>query len=42
MRTNVISAVERMTGLEVVEVNLTVDDVHLPDEEDESESDEGA
>ncbi|MER5972699.1 Asp23/Gls24 family envelope stress response protein [Streptomyces sp. NPDC002055] len=36
-RGNVISAVERMTGLEVVEVNITVDDVHLPDEEDEQE-----
>ncbi|KJY16018.1 MULTISPECIES: Asp23/Gls24 family envelope stress response protein [Streptomyces] len=35
VRTNVITAVERMTGLEVVEVNVTVDDVHLPDEEDE-------
>nr|WP_308346835.1 Asp23/Gls24 family envelope stress response protein [Streptomyces sp. ISL-66] len=37
VRTNVITAVERMTGLEVVEVNITVDDVHLPDEEDEEE-----
>ncbi|MFD9467219.1 Asp23/Gls24 family envelope stress response protein, partial [Streptomyces sp. NPDC060027] len=37
-----ISAVERMTGLEVVEVNIAVDDVHLPDDEDEEvESDEG-
>ena len=34
-RENVISAVERMTGLEVVEVNISVTDVHLPDEEDE-------
>ncbi|MEV0691747.1 Asp23/Gls24 family envelope stress response protein [Streptomyces sp. NPDC050388] len=41
VRTNVISAVERMTGLEVVEVNIAVDDVHLPDEEEESEPDEG-
>jgi uncharacterized alkaline shock family protein YloU len=41
VRTNVISAVERMTGLEVVEVNIAVDDVHLPDEEDEAEPDEG-
>ncbi|MEU6093172.1 Asp23/Gls24 family envelope stress response protein [Streptomyces sp. NPDC047085] len=40
-RTNVISAVERMTGLEVVEVNITVDDVHLPDEEEESARGEG-
>ncbi|MEU6180419.1 Asp23/Gls24 family envelope stress response protein [Streptomyces coeruleorubidus] len=37
IRTNVINAVERMTGLEVVEVNIAVDDVHLPDEEDEGE-----
>jgi uncharacterized alkaline shock family protein YloU len=37
VRTNVISAVERMTGLEVVEVNIAVDDVHLPDEEEESQ-----
>ncbi|MGW3820205.1 Asp23/Gls24 family envelope stress response protein [Streptomyces sp. NPDC005046] len=41
VRTNVISAVERMTGLEVVEVNIVVDDVHLPDEEEEAESDGG-
>lgn len=40
VRTNVISAVERMTGLEVVEVNIAVDDVHLPDEE-EAAPDEG-
>lgn len=39
VRANVISAVERMTGLEVVEVNLTVDDVHLPEEESEAEED---
>jgi uncharacterized alkaline shock family protein YloU len=30
---NVIAAVERMTGLEVVEVNIAVNDVHLPDED---------
>ncbi|MFI6810430.1 Asp23/Gls24 family envelope stress response protein [Streptomyces luteogriseus] len=42
VRTNVVNAVERMTGLEVVEVNIAVDDVHLPDEEeDESEQQEG-
>ncbi|MCF6524099.1 Asp23/Gls24 family envelope stress response protein [Streptomyces sp. JJ36] len=34
VRENVIAAVERMTGLEVVEVNVAVGDVHLPDEED--------
>ncbi|SNC66213.1 Asp23 family, cell envelope-related function [Streptomyces sp. 2114.4] len=37
VRENVISAVERMTGLEVVEVNIAVSDVKLPDEEDEEE-----
>ncbi|MFD8735968.1 Asp23/Gls24 family envelope stress response protein [Streptomyces sp. NPDC059618] len=42
VRTNVISAVERMTGLEVVEVNIVVDDVHLPDDgDDEADADEG-
>ncbi|MFI8100096.1 Asp23/Gls24 family envelope stress response protein [Streptomyces sp. NPDC086023] len=35
VRENVISSVERMTGLEVVEVNIAVTDVKLPDEEDE-------
>lgn len=30
VRRNVISAVERMTGLEVVEVNVVVNDIHLP------------
>ncbi|MFF2778024.1 Asp23/Gls24 family envelope stress response protein [Streptomyces sp. NPDC058052] len=39
VRENVIAAVERMTGLEVVEVNIAVSDVKLPDEEeDEPES----
>ncbi|MFD5390914.1 Asp23/Gls24 family envelope stress response protein [Streptomyces sp. NPDC127074] len=40
VRTNVIAAMERMTGLEVVEVNVAVDDIHLPEDEDEGESDE--
>jgi uncharacterized alkaline shock family protein YloU len=36
---NVKSAIERMTGLSVVEVNVSVDDVHLPESnEDRSES----
>ncbi|QFZ72711.1 Asp23/Gls24 family envelope stress response protein [Streptomyces fagopyri] len=35
VRENVISAVERVTGLEVVEVNVTVNDVHLPDDDTE-------
>ncbi|MFI9346303.1 Asp23/Gls24 family envelope stress response protein [Streptomyces sp. NPDC052773] len=37
VRENVIGAVERMTGLEVVEVNIAVSDVKLPDEEDEDQ-----
>jgi uncharacterized alkaline shock family protein YloU len=37
VRENVIAAVERMTGLEVVEVNVAVGDVKLPDEEDEDD-----
>ncbi|GGV51177.1 stress protein [Kitasatospora herbaricolor] len=38
VRVSVISAVERLTGLEVVEVNIAVDDVHLPEDEDDTES----
>lgn len=37
VRENVVSATERMTSLEVVEVNIAVSDVKLPDEEDEDE-----
>jgi uncharacterized alkaline shock family protein YloU len=39
IRRNVINAVERMTGLEVTEVNIEVQDVFL-DTEDSSDSDE--
>lgn len=35
IRRNVIHGIERMTGLEVVEVNIEVVDVHLPDEGDQ-------
>ncbi|MEV6230524.1 Asp23/Gls24 family envelope stress response protein [Saccharopolyspora shandongensis] len=35
VRRNVITAVERMTGLEVIEVNIAVNDIHLPDEDGE-------
>ncbi|MEU4211947.1 Asp23/Gls24 family envelope stress response protein [Streptomyces sp. NPDC026206] len=35
VRENVIAAVERMTSLQVVEVNIAVTDVKLPDEEEE-------
>ncbi|GAA3029150.1 Asp23/Gls24 family envelope stress response protein [Actinokineospora globicatena] len=34
VRRNVIGAVEQMTGLEVVEVNVSVTDVHIPDEDE--------
>ena len=34
VRGNVINAVERLCGLEVTEVNVNVDDVHLPGEQD--------
>ncbi|WP_432941556.1 Asp23/Gls24 family envelope stress response protein [Kribbella sp. CA-253562] len=39
IRRNVISAVERMTGLEVTEVNIAVHDIHL---EGDDEGDGGA
>lgn len=40
VRRNVITGVERMTGLEVTEVNIAVNDIHLPseDEPDSGES----
>lgn len=38
VRRNVISSIERMTGLRVIEVNVSVNDVWLP-EEDEGEAD---
>ena len=37
VRRNVISSVERMTGLEVTEVNITVHDVHLESDDDGSD-----
>ncbi|MEV4645950.1 Asp23/Gls24 family envelope stress response protein [Saccharopolyspora sp. NPDC049357] len=35
VRRNVITAVERMTGLEVIEVNIVVNDIHLPSDDEE-------
>jgi uncharacterized alkaline shock family protein YloU len=33
IRRNVITSLERMTGLQVVEVNVSVNDIHLPSDE---------
>ncbi|UOX90513.1 Asp23/Gls24 family envelope stress response protein [Amycolatopsis sp. FBCC-B4732] len=42
VRRNVITAVEQMTGLEVVEVNIAVGDLNLPgDDADEQSTDTG-
>jgi len=35
IRRNVISMIERMTALQVVAVNIAVDDIHLPDDDDQ-------
>ena len=35
IRRNVIAAVEQMTGLDVVEVNVAVDDLHVPGTDDD-------
>ncbi len=40
VRRNVIQRVERMTGLEVTEVNIAVDDVYLGDDEEEEQGTE--
>jgi uncharacterized alkaline shock family protein YloU len=36
VRENVIDSVERMTALEVVEVNIAVDDIHIEYDGDDS------
>lgn len=41
VRRNVITGVERMTGLEVIEVNIAVNDIHLPSEDDEDNGNGG-
>ena len=40
VRNNVVDAVEQMTGLEVVEVNINVNDVHIPGD-DKDDGDQG-
>ncbi|WP_395293881.1 Asp23/Gls24 family envelope stress response protein [Kitasatospora hibisci] len=42
VRENIIDSVERLTGLEVVEVNIAVNDVHLPDEPEVEEEEEAS
>ncbi|WP_199431686.1 Asp23/Gls24 family envelope stress response protein [Qaidamihabitans albus] len=34
VRRNVISTVEQITGLDVIEVNIAVNDIHLPEEDE--------
>jgi uncharacterized alkaline shock family protein YloU len=38
VRRNVISAVEQITGLEVIEVNIAVNDIHLPEDDEDEEA----
>ncbi len=38
IRRNVISSIESMTGLEVTEVNIDVQDVHVPSDDDDPDS----
>lgn len=42
IRRNVINSVERMTGLQVTEVNISVDDINLPSDDDQQASPEPA
>ncbi|MGI8523439.1 MAG: Asp23/Gls24 family envelope stress response protein [Nocardioides sp.] len=39
IRRNVIASIERMTGLEVTEVNIEVQDVHIESEENQDDAD---
>ncbi len=41
VRRNIIKSIEGMTGLEVVEVNIAVDDVHLPDSDEDEDTSTG-
>ena len=40
IRRNITSAVERTTGLDVTEVNIEVQDIYLPSDEDQSDQDQ--
>jgi uncharacterized alkaline shock family protein YloU len=39
VRRNVIASIERMTGLEVTEVNISVADIHLPEDDRRDDAD---
>ncbi|MBA3488803.1 MAG: Asp23/Gls24 family envelope stress response protein [Longispora sp.] len=39
VRRNVIASIERMTGLEVTEVNISIADIHLPEDDQDSDAD---
>ncbi len=39
VRRNVISSIERMTGLQVTEVNVSVADIHLPEDDQDDDTD---
>ncbi len=41
VRRNIITSLERMTGLDVIEVNITVDDIYLPGQDDDAEARQG-
>ncbi|OZM71071.1 Asp23/Gls24 family envelope stress response protein [Amycolatopsis antarctica] len=38
VRRNVITTVEQITGLDVIEVNIAVNDIHLPEDDEEPET----
>ena len=40
IRRNVIQSLQQMTGLQVVEVNISVDDIHLPTDDAQSEDEQ--
>jgi uncharacterized alkaline shock family protein YloU len=39
VRRNVIASIERMTGLQVTEVNISVADIHLPEDDQDDDAD---
>ncbi len=39
VRRNVVDSIERMTGLQVTEVNISVADIHLPEDDQDDDAD---